>query len=158
MTTVVAFDGVKALAGGEVGVSPWLEMDQDRIDAFAGATGDHQWIHVDAERARDGPFGTTIAHGYLTLSLLPFFASQILEVRGVARSINYGLDRLRFLTPVRPGDRVRGRLEMLAVSDFRGGGLRLETRSTVEVDGAERPACVAEGISVIYPEGAPPPK
>lgn len=162
MPAAVAFDEVKDLAGREVGVSPWLEMDQGRIDAFAGATDDHQWIHVDGERARAGPFGSTIAHGFLTLSLLPAFTAQILEVRGVARSINYGLDRLRFLTPVRPGDRVRGRLEILAVSDFPGGGLKLETRSTVEVDGADRPACVAEGISVLYPEpppgrgGAPP--
>ncbi len=151
---VIQFDEVKTLSGREIGVSPWREMDQARIDAFAEATDDHQWIHLDEERAKSGPFGSTIAHGFLTLSLLPSFTQQILEVKGVSRSINYGLNRLRFLTPVRPGNRLRGRLEFLSVSDFPGGGLKIENRSTIEIDGEECPACIAEGITVIYPTKA----
>jgi len=139
-----------ASQGKEIGTSQWLEMDQDRIDRFAEATADYQWIHVDAERAASGPFGTTIAHGFLTLSLISSFTSEILKVEGIVRTINYGANRLRFLTPVRPGDKIRSRLEILRVEDFKGG-VKVENRSTVEIDGADRPACIVEGIAVHYP-------
>lgn len=150
MPTVIALADLPRYAGTEVGTSPWLEMDQERIDRFARATEDYQWIHLDADRAESGPFGSTIAHGFLTLSLISSFTSAILKVEGVAQTINYGANRLRFLTPVRPGDRIRSRLEILRVEDFKGG-VKVENRSTVEIDGAERPACIVEGIAVHYP-------
>lgn len=150
MPTVIALADLSRFAGKEIGTSQWLEMDQDRIDRFAEATADYQWIHVDTERAASGPFGTTIAHGFLTLSLISSFTSEILKVEGIARTINYGANRLRFLTPVRPGDKIRSRLEILRVEDFKGG-VKVENRSTVEIDGAERPACIVEGIAVHYP-------
>ena len=150
MPTVIALADLPRFAGEEIGTSQWLEMDQDRIDRFADATADYQWIHVDAERAASGPFGTTIAHGFLTLSLISSFTSEILKVEGIARTINYGANRLRFLTPVRPGDKIRSRLEILRVEDFKGG-VKVENRSTVEIDGADRPACIVEGIAVHYP-------
>jgi len=150
MPTVIALADLPRFAGKEIGTSQWLEMDQDRIDRFAEATADYQWIHVDAERAASGPFGTTIAHGFLTLSLISSFTSEILKVEGIARTINYGANRLRFLTPVRPGDKIRSRLEILHVEDFKGG-VKVENRSTVEIDGADRPACIVEGIAVHYP-------
>ncbi len=150
MPTVIALTDLSQHAGKEIGTSAWLEIDQDRIDRFAEATRDYQWIHLDADRAASGPFGSTIAHGFLTLSLISSFTSEILRVDGVARTINYGANRLRFITPVRPGDRIRGRMEILRVDDFKEG-IKVENRSTVEVDGAERPACIVDGISVHYP-------
>lgn len=150
MPTAIALADLPKYAGTEIGASPWLEMDQERIDKFANATRDYQWIHVDEEKATSSPFGSTIAHGFLTLSLISGFTGEILQVDGVARTINYGANRIRFLTPVRPGDRVRSRLEILHVEDFKGG-IKVENRSTIEIDGAERPACIVEGIVVHYP-------
>ncbi len=150
MPNVIALEDLPNYTGKEIGTSSWLTMDQERIDQFAEATRDFQWIHVDTERSEAGPFGSTIAHGFLTLSLVSAFTSEILKVEGVARSINYGANRLRFLTPVRPGDRVRSRLEILGVEEFKGG-IKVENRSTVEIEGAERPACIVEGIAVHYP-------
>ncbi len=150
MPTVIALADLPAFAGKEIGTSAWLEMDQDRIDRFADATRDDQWIHLDADRAAASPFKSTIAHGYLTLSLVSSFTSEILRVDGIAQTINYGANRLRFLTPVRPGDRIRCRMEILRVERFKGG-VKVESRSTVEVEGAERPACIVEGIAVHYP-------
>jgi len=140
--------------GSEIHVSDWLEITQERIDRFAEATGDRQWIHVDPQRAaRESPFGTTIAHGYLTLSLYPLLREMVDESRplfpGVRRVINYGLNKVRFPNAVRAGQRVRGHTELLAVEEV-GGGLQLTERFTVEVEGEQRPACVAEAIMRYY--------
>jgi acyl dehydratase len=131
----------------ELGVSGWLEVTQERIDAFAECTGDHQWIHVDRERARQGPLGTTIAHGYLTLSLLPQFTFELgLVPRGTRQVLNYGLDRVRFVAPVRSGARVRDRVLLLGVEEKEPGRLLLRARHTVEIEGEEKPALVADTL------------
>jgi acyl dehydratase len=144
---------LKAVVGQELGSSDWLEITQERIDLFADATGDHQWIHVDPDRARSGPFGRTIAHGYLTLSLVNLFLPQILEVRGISMGINYGSDKLRFPAPVPVGSRVRGRGELLSAEDTRDGAVQAVIRVTVEVEGQDRPGCVVDTISRYYPAG-----
>ena len=126
-------------------------MTQDRIDKFADATGDQQWIHVDPERAKQGPFGACIAHGYLTLALVNLFLPQILEVRGISMGVNYGSDRLRFPAPVPVGSRIRGGGELIQVEEVKGG-VQATIRVTVEVEGQDRPACVVETISRYYPE------
>ena len=137
------------LTGQELGTSDWLEIDQDRVDGFADATGDHQWIHVDEVRAADGPFGATIAHGFLTLSLLPYFAVQNYRVEGARLSVNYGLNKVRFITPVRVGARLRGTTELIGVEDL-DTGAQLAFRTTIEIEGVARPACVAETLSRQY--------
>jgi acyl dehydratase len=142
---------LSAAAGRALGVSDWLEITQRRIDQFADATGDHQWIHVDPERAARGPFGRTIAHGYLTQSLVNHFLPQIVEVRGVSMGVNYGADRLRFPAPVPVGSRVRGRAELLAAEDTQDGAVQATIRVTVEIEGSERPGCVIDTISRYYP-------
>lgn len=139
-------DAVVGALGTHLGYSEWLIVDQARIDLFAEATGDHQWIHVDPERAAAGPFGSTIAHGYLTLSLTNYFLPRIVEVRGFGAGINYGLGKVRFPTPVPVGSRVRAGAELTDVSEI-AGGLQTEMRITVEVDGADKPACVAMSLS-----------
>ncbi|HJO24477.1 MAG: MaoC family dehydratase [Myxococcota bacterium] len=142
---------LKAAVGKPLGVSDWLEIDQKRIDLFAEATGDHQWIHVDPERAKQGPFGTTIAHGYLTQSLVNLFMPQIVQVRGIAMGINYGADRLRFPAPVPVGSRIRGRAEIISAEDTKDGAVQAKVRITVEIENSERPACVVDAISRYYP-------
>ncbi len=142
---------LKAAVGKHLGYSDWLEISQDRIDRFAEATGDHQWIHVDPERAKSGPFGTTIAHGYLTQSLVNHFLPQIVEVRGISMGINYGADRLRFPAPVPVNSRVRGGAELLEVEEIKGT-VQAKVRVTVEIQGSERPACVIDTISRYYPK------
>ncbi len=142
---------LKAAVGKHLGYSDWLEISQDRIDRFAEATGDHQWIHVDPERAKSGPFGTTIAHGYLTQSLVNHFLPQIVEVRGISMGINYGADRLRFPAPVPVNSRVRGGAELLEVEEIKGTD-QTKVRVTVEIQGSERPACVIDTISRYYPK------
>ncbi len=137
--------------GEPLGESEWITLDQARIDGFAEATGDHQWIHVDPVRAASGPFGACIAHGYLTLALVNLFLPQLLEVRGVAMGVNYGCDRVRFPNVVRVGSRVRGRAELVAAEEVKGG-VQATVRVSVEIEGEERPACVAEVVSLIYPE------
>ncbi len=137
--------------GERLGESAWLEIDQKRIDLFAEATGDDQWIHVDPERAKDGPFGATIAHGYLTLSLTNLFLPQIVEVRGIKMGVNYGANKLRFPSPVKVGSRVRGVGELIAAEEVKGG-VQSVVRITVEIEGSDRPACVVESISRYYPE------
>ncbi|MFQ5513949.1 MAG: MaoC family dehydratase [Myxococcota bacterium] len=137
--------------GQTLGASAWLEITQERIDRFADATGDRQWIHVDPERARSGPFGACIAHGYLTLALVNLFLPQILEVRGIVMGINYGCDRLRFPAPVRVGSRVRGIGEMLEV-ERRGDAVQAKIRVTVEIEGESRPGCVVDTISRYVPK------
>lgn len=141
-------DQLKALVGQELGVTPWREMPQEQVNLFADATEDHQWIHTDIERAREGAFGGTIVHGYLMLSLLPKFASEIFEVAGVTTAINYGLNKVRFLQPVLTGSRIRCRAALVEVED-RAGASRITVSYTIEIEGAERPACVAETISLL---------
>jgi acyl dehydratase len=142
---------LKDAVGQELGTSDWLEIDQKRIDLFAEATGDHQWIHVDPEKAKDGPFGTTIAHGYLTQSLVNFFMPQIFEVRSVKMGINYGANKLRFPAPVPVGSKVRGKGELIEASDTKDGAVQAIVRVSVEIEGSDRPACVIDTISRFYP-------
>ena len=130
--------------GDVLGPTGWIQIDQARVDAFAAATDDHQWIHVDPERAAGGPFGTTIAHGYLTLSLLPAFLAQVFEPRA-SLTVNYGLNRVRFTAPVPVGSRLRARFEVLAVDDV-AGGTQLTMATTIEREGSDKPACVAEAV------------
>lgn len=150
MRVFESFAELAACVGQEIGVSDWVEVTQQRIDAFAEATGDRQWIHVDPERAAKGPFGTTIAHGYLTLSLLPMFAESAIELRGVRMSVNYGLNRVRFPAPVPAGSRLRARFRVLSVEDVGGGGLQIVTEATVEREGGDRPVCIAETVARRY--------
>ena len=139
-------DEVKAAAGTHLGYSDWLEIDQDRVNLFADATGDHQWIHVDPERAKTGPFGAPIAHGYLTLSLSNFFMPQIVETRGFSAGVNYGVDKVRFIAPVKVGDRVRGGAELVEVTEV-NGGIQTLVRITIEIEGGTKPACVIDSLS-----------
>jgi acyl dehydratase len=140
---------LEPLVGQEIGVSEWIDVDQSRIDAFARATDDLQWIHVDAERAAAGPFGTTIAHGYLTLSLLAPMSYSALAVADSPMGVNYGLNRVRFIAPVPAGSRLRGRFKLLEYKPI-DGGAQLTCEVTVERDGSDRPVCVAESISRRY--------
>ena len=134
-----------------LGASDWLTIDQERINLFADATGDHQWIHVDPEQAKHGSFGCTIAHGYLTLSLVNMFLPQIVDVQGISMGVNYGSDKLRFPAPVKVNSRVRGVGELISVEQVKGG-VQAVIRVTVEIEGEDRPACVVDTISRYYPE------
>ncbi|WP_235883717.1 MaoC family dehydratase [Saccharopolyspora elongata] len=144
--TVDGLDELRASVGTTLGPTAWLPIDQARIDGFADVTGDHQWIHVDPVRARESAFGSTIAHGYLTLSLCNYFLPQLLSVRGVSMGVNYGADRVRFPAPVPAGSRIRGRGEVLACIDV-PGGVQATIRITVEVEGQAKPACVVETLN-----------
>jgi acyl dehydratase len=146
----VAFEELPKLAGQEVGVSDWIEIDQDRVNKFADATGDHQWIHVDVERAQR-ELGGTIAHGYLTLSLIPMLSDAVYLVEGVSRALNYGSDKVRFLNPVKTGSRVRLRAKLLS-AEPKSGGLQVKMECTVELEGAAKPACLAETIILYFAE------
>lgn len=151
----VIFDQPADLIGKEGTALPateWLMIDQDRVNGFADVTGDHQWIHVDVDRAKDGPFGGTIAHGYLTMSLVNFFLPELIEVRGFAHAVNVGADRLRFLAPVKVGSRIRGVGEVVAVDEIKGA-IQSTVRVTVEIEGSDKPACVVDTISRYFPEG-----
>jgi len=139
-------DAVRAAVGSHLGFSDWLLMEQDRVNTFADATGDHQWIHVDPERATAGPFGAPIAHGYLTMSLSNYFLPQIIETKGFSAGINYGVDKVRFPSPVKVGDRIRAGAELVDVTDV-NGGLQTLVRITIEIEGSDRPACVIDSIS-----------
>jgi len=145
MPDFTSADEIKAAVGTHLGFSDWLEIDQARIDTFADATGDHQWIHVDPERAKNGPFGTTIAHGYLTLSITNMFLPQLVTVSTAKLGINYGANKVRFPAPVPVGSRVRVGGEILEVEDI-AGGVQMIVRLTVEVEGSDKPACVAESV------------
>lgn len=138
--------------GTTLGPSEWLLIDQDRVDGFAQVTGDHQWIHVDVERAKAGPFGGTIAHGYLTMSLVNLFLPELIEVRGFTHAVNVGADRLRFLNPVKVGSRIRGVGEVVSAEEIKGA-VQSVVRVTVEIEGADKPACVVDTISRYFPEG-----
>jgi acyl dehydratase len=145
----VAVADVPSLVGQELGVSDWLEITQDRVNRFADATGDHQWIHVDIERATK-ELGGPIAHGYLVLSLIPFLARNIIRYEGVSRGINYGSNKVRFTNMVPVGARIRMKLKMLSC-EARGGGFQVTNQCTIEVENEERPACIAEIVSLVYP-------
>ena len=152
LTTLNGIDEVKAHEGQEVGVSDWHEVTQEEINAFADATGDHNWIHVDPERAKDTPFGGTIAHGYYTLSLAPRFSYSMFKVDGVAFGLNYGLNRVRFPAPLPVGSRVRMRMKLAKVEDIPGGA-QITSELTFETDAGEKPVCVAESLSRVYTGG-----
>ncbi|MFE1381292.1 MaoC family dehydratase [Streptomyces sp. NPDC058740] len=140
---------LRAGVGEQLGHSDWLEIEQKRIDQFADATGDHQWIHVDPERAAAGPFGRTIAHGYLTLSLLPTLVPQIMRIEGMKMGINYGTNKVRFPSPVPVGSRLRATAVLTEVTEA-GGGVQVTATVTVEREGGDKPACVAESVSRYY--------
>ena len=144
----VAYADLPGLVGQEAGVSDWLEITQERVNQFAEATGDHQWIHIDVERATR-EIGGPIAHGYLTLSLIPFLSSKLMRVTGVTRGINYGSDKVRFTNMVKVGKRIRLRQKLLS-AEPKAGGMQLKNECTIEIEGEERPACVAETISIVY--------
>ncbi|GIE98641.1 MaoC family dehydratase [Paractinoplanes rishiriensis] len=146
MITVTGLDGLKSLTGRDLGHSSWLEITQDRVNTFADATGDHQWIHVDVERAAQGPFGAPIAHGYLTLSLVIPLFSELLTVEGVKMGVNYGLERVRFPSPVKVGAKIRLAATVVSVEDVPGNGVQTTLDFTVQIDGADKPACVARPI------------
>lgn len=139
---------IAAAAGEELGVSEWVGITQDRIDMFADATGDRQWIHVDPERASEGPFGATIAHGYLTLSLIPFLGAQVFAFAGDVARVNYGLNKVRFVSPVVVRSKVRSRVEMLDVTDV-DKGQQVTLQHTIEIRGGDKPACVAETVTLL---------
>ena len=136
--------------GEELGETDWLEIDQARVNLFADATGDHQWIHVDPERAAQGPFGAPIAHGYLTASLANYFLPQLLDVQGTSMGVNYGCDKIRFPAPVPVGSRVRGTGAITSVEETKDGGIQTKVTIKIEIEGQPRPACVIETISRFY--------
>jgi acyl dehydratase len=150
-TTITGLAGLKELAGTDLGHTGWLEITQQRVNMFADATGDHQWIHVDQARATAGPFGTTIAHGYLTLSLLIPLFGELLSVTGVSMGINYGLNRVRFPAPVPVGSRIRLAAAVGAVEETGDGAVAMTVGCTLEIEGGAKPACVAEAIYRYYP-------
>lgn len=147
--TASGAEGLRALVGQHLGYSDWLEITQERVNRFADATGDHQWIHLDPKRAASGPFGGPIAHGYLTLSLLPTFLPQILDIRGFSMGVNYGCNKVRFPSPVPVGARLRCGATLGAVADV-PGGVQLTVSLTFETEGSEKPACVAEVLLRSY--------
>lgn len=139
------------MAGTKLGPTEWLTIDQQQVDTFADLTFDRQWIHVDPDRAKDSPFGGTIAHGYLTMSFASHFLQSMIDVRGFGFGVNVGTDRLRFITPVRTGSRIRGHGEIIGAEE-KGGGIQSVVRVTIEVEGEDKPACVIDTISRYYPE------
>ncbi|HEX9031350.1 MAG TPA: MaoC family dehydratase [Streptosporangiaceae bacterium] len=143
-------DELEASVGEELGPTEWLTIDQDRVNGFADVTEDHQWIHVDAERAAAGPFGGTIAHGFLTLSLLPHLTSALRGVEGVRMGVNYGLNKVRFPAPVRVGSRIRARAETVSAERTPDGAVQVVNRVTIEIEGGSKPACVADMVSRFY--------
>ncbi|MFF4272066.1 MaoC family dehydratase [Streptomyces sp. NPDC001536] len=147
--TVNGIDELKKLAGSDLGTSEWIEVTQERINTFADATGDHQWIHVDPEKAAEGPFGAPIAHGYLTLSLfIPLF-TELLDVQGVTTKVNYGLNKVRFPSPVKVGSRIRLAGKLAEVEDV-AGGVQITVDGTIEIEGGAKPAAVLQSLSRFY--------
>jgi len=143
-------DELAGLTGQELGTSDWLTIEQERVDAFADATGDHQWIHVDVERAAAGPFGGTIAHGYLTLSLIPFLGAQVFSLETPGAKLNYGVNKVRFPSPVPVGSRIRNHVTMGEVTAL-PAGTQLTLRHTIEIEGHPKPGCVAETVVLLLP-------
>lgn len=151
MKKELPLEEIKKLVGTEFFVSDWKKIDQDQINRFADATGDYQWIHVDTEKAAHGPFGTTIAHGFLTLSHIPFFAYKgAIVPEGTKMTINYGLDKVRFLSPVPVDSQIRDRIVLSRVEESKGGRILLATTHTIEIEGQEKPACIAESLSMAF--------
>jgi acyl dehydratase len=150
MRVFTTLDEVSDAVGEELGASEWLPVEQERVDNFAEATGDHQWIHVDVERAKAGPFGGTIAHGYLTLSLLPFLGSQVFGLETPGAKLNYGVNKVRFPSPLLVGSRVRARVSVAGVTDL-PAGKQMTLKHVVEVEGSDKPACVAETVVLLLP-------
>lgn len=151
MSIASAVESMKQNIGKEVFVSDWTQVTQDQINKFADATMDHQWIHVDVEKAAAGPFGKTIAHGFLTLSHLPFFSYQVpLKFEGAKMSINYGLDKVRFINPVISGSKIRDRIVLSALEEKPGNRLLMTQTHTIEIEGQEKPACIAQALSMIF--------
>ena len=148
--TVVAFDEVTNLIGKNLGHSAWREITQEQVNTFADATDDHQWIHVDPERAQEGPFGAPIAHGFLTLSLLIPMWSELFDVTGVKTKVNYGLDKVRFTSPVKVGSRIRMTVTITDVQEVKGNGLHIVVDTVIEIEGADRPAVVATFLARFY--------
>lgn len=151
MKTFETLAELAACVGQEVAVSDWVTITQEQVDRFADATGDHQWIHVDPERARQGPFGAPIAHGFLTLSLLPRFFGSTFDVRGVRMGVNYGLNKVRFTAPVPVGSRLRARSTLLSAEPIAGDGLQTAWQVQIEREGGDKPVCVAESLVRHYP-------
>ena len=150
MTTIVnGIEELKTKQGEHLGYSDWHQVTQEQVNTFADATGDHQWIHVDPERAKAGPFGGPIAHGYLTLALVPFFLPTIMQVDGISMGVNYGCEKVRFPSPVPVGSKVRAGAELMSVGDV-AGGAQVTLRVTFEVEGAPKPSCVAEVVYRYY--------
>ncbi len=143
-------DALLAAVGRDLGVTEWMTVTQERVNTFADATDDHQWIHVDPVKAKDGPFGACVAHGYLTLSLAARFMPQLIEVRNMKMGVNYGCDKVRFPAPVRVGARIRGRGELVAIERAKDGSLQSTLRLTVEIENEPKPACVVDTISRYY--------
>jgi len=139
---------IAAAAGEELGVSEWVTISQERIDMFADATGDRQWIHVDPERAAEGPFGATVAHGYLTLSMIPFLGAQVYAFAGNVARVNYGMNKVRFINPVRVDSKIRNRVQILDVKDT-DKGQHVTIQHTIEIKGEDKPACVAETLTIL---------
>jgi acyl dehydratase len=148
MRTFSTFEEIEAAVGEELGTSEWVVIDQDRVNRFADATGDHQWIHVDLEKAAAGPFGGTIAHGYLTLSLVPWLGSQVFALETPGAKLNYGVNKVRFPTPLKVGSQVRAAVSVSGVTDI-PAGKQLTLKYVVEIDGEDKPACVAETVVLL---------
>jgi acyl dehydratase len=151
MKTFENLSELPALVGQEVAVSDWITITQEQVNLFAQATGDHQWIHVDVERAKAGPFGAPIAHGFLTLSLLPKFFETSFEIRDSRMGVNYGLNKVRFTAPVPVGSRLRARMKLLACEPIENDGMQMTWLVTVEREGSDKPVCIAESLSRRYP-------
>lgn len=151
MKTFETLADLAACVGQEVAVSDWITITQEQVNRFADATGDHQWIHVDPERARQGPFGAPIAHGFLTLSLLPRFFESSFDVRGSRMGVNYGLNKVRFTAPVPVGSRLRARMTLLSAEPVAGDGLQMAWQVQIEREGMDKPVCVAESLVRRYP-------
>ncbi len=151
MRTFETLADLAACVGQEVAVSDWTTISQSQVNQFADATHDHQWIHVDPEKAKAGPFGTPIAHGFLTLSLLPFFMESSFEVTQSRMGVNYGLNKVRFTSPVPVGSRLRARMTLLAATPIDNGGIQFTWNMTVEREGSDKPVCVAESLARFYP-------
>lgn len=149
-TTFGSTQAVLQAVGRDLGTTDWLSISQERINTFADATGDHQWIHVDPVRAKDGPFGGTIAHGYLTLSLANLFLPQLVAYEGLKMGVNYGCDKVRFPAPVPVGARVRGHGEVVAAEAVKGDGVQVTVRISVQIEGSDKPGCVVDTISRLY--------
>jgi acyl dehydratase len=149
MLVIKGLEDIKARVGEELGVSDWVQITQDDVNKFAEVTGDDQWIHVDPERAAATPLGGTIVHGYFTLSLLPKFAYETYTIEGISFAMNYGADKVRFLSPVPTGSKLRCRSELTSADD-RNGGLLMKVTSTIEIEGSDKPACIAETLTIVF--------